>query len=159
MDQDPGYGAAAAGGLIALFVLLYVGIVVAAFAITYVLQAVGYQQLFRRVGIEPHIAWTPFYNTWKFLELGGQPGWIALLDLVPFGAYVRIVFVALAEHRVGISFGREAGWVVLGVFLPWLWCLVIAADGSVYDPRRLQAFGYPPPYAGYGSVPRPAGQF
>ena len=158
MDHDPGYEAAA-GGLIALFVLLYVSIFVVAFALAYVLQAIGYMQLFKRVGIEQHIAWIPVYNTWKFLEVGSQPGWIALLDLVPLGSYVRIVFVALAQHRVGISFGKDPAWVVLGIFLPWLWGIILGNGTDVYDPRRLQAFGYPPPYAGYGSVPRPAGAF
>lgn len=158
MDYDPGYGAAT-GGLIAIFAVLYVGILIMAVAIGYVLQAIGYMQLFKRVGVEPHIAWIPFYNTWKFLEVGSQPGWIALLGLVPLGAYVQIVFVAIAQYRVGISFGKDAGWVVLGVFAPWLWGIILGSGTAPYDPRRLQAFGYPPPSAGYGSVPRPGGPF
>jgi hypothetical protein len=101
----------------------------------------------------------PYYNTWKLLELGSQPGWMILLALIPGGSIVALVFLAFSYHRIGISFGKDSGWVVLGIFLPWLWAILLGRQQEVYDPRRLQAFGYPPPYAGYGSMPRPGGAF
>jgi len=148
VSYDPGYG-----GLIALFVGVYVGIIVFALAIGYVLTAIGYVYLFRKVGVETWIAWVPFYNTWKFLEVGSQPGWISILSIVPVGNYVVIVFRALAAHRIGISLGKDSAWVVLEIFFPWLWGIVLGVGPDPYDPGRLQAFGYPPPYAGHGAVP------
>ena len=152
MDYDS--SGAAVGGFIALFLVLYFAILFVALAGAYVLSAIGWMQLFRKTGVEPWIAWVPFYNTWKVLELGGQPGWMALLSLVPGGSIVVLVFQAIAAHRIGISFGKDEGWVVLEVFLPWLWAILLGRQQEVYDPRRLQAFGYPPPSAGYCSVPR-----
>jgi hypothetical protein len=151
MDYDP--SGAAVGALVALFVALYVGFILVIAVGAYVLGAIGWMQLFKKVGIEPWIAWVPFYNTWKVLELGSQPGWIAVLSVVPGGSIVAVVFLALAEHRIGISFGKDAGWVVLAIFVPWLWAILLGRQQEVYDPRRLAAFGYPPPHAGYFSVP------
>ncbi len=151
MDYDPntGFGPAAIVALVVGYVL-FVLIVV---AVAYVLQAIGLMQLFKKVGIEPWIAWVPYYNTWKLLEVGSQPGWMILLTLVPGGSIVLLVFLIFTYHRVGISFGKGSEWVVLGVFLPWLWGILLGRPQEVYDPRRLQAYGYPPPNAGYGSVP------
>jgi hypothetical protein len=151
VDYSPDSGVAA-GAFLAI-VIGYVVVILLAVAVGYVLQAVGFMLLFKKVGIETWIAWVPFYNTWKFLELGSQPGWISLLSLIGVGRYIVIVFQAIGAHRVGISFGKDTGWLVLEIFLPWLWCILLGRQQEVYDPRRLQAFGYPPPNAGYGSVP------
>ncbi|MFW8745302.1 DUF5684 domain-containing protein [Mesorhizobium japonicum] len=111
----------------------------------YVLTSIGYARLFRKVGIEPWIGWVPYYNVWKLLELGGQPGWMVLIALIPGASIVLLIFLIFAEHRIGIAFGKDAAWTVLGVFLPWLWAMLLGRDREVYDPRRLAAFGYPPP--------------
>jgi hypothetical protein len=157
VDYDPGSGAAAAG-IFATILIVYILFIVVIAVGGYVLVAVSLMQLFKKVGIEPWIAWVPYYNQWKLLELGGQPGWMILIALVPGGSIVSLVFLAFAEHRIGVSFGKDAGWTVLGIFLPWLWALLLSRQTEVYDPRRLAMFGYPPPNAGYGSVPRQPGQ-
>lgn len=149
MDYDSGSGAAA--GLIALIVGLYVTFVIVMIAGAYVLTSIGFARLFRKAGIEPWIGWVPYYNVWKLLELGGQPGWMVLIALIPGGSIALLVFLIFAEHRIGIAFGKDAVWTVLAVFLPWLWAILLGRDEEVYDPRRLAAFGYPPPTVGYGA--------
>ena len=123
----------------------------------YVVTAIALMQFFRKVGVEPWIAWVPFYNTWKWLEVGGQPGWIALLSLIPYGSIATVVFLAIGMYRTGIAFRKDSSWVVLGIFLPFVWCFLLARDVEVYDPRLIVAAGYPPPLAGTGSAPRLAG--
>jgi hypothetical protein len=157
VDYSPDYGIGA-GAVIAI-VVGYFAFFFLALAVGYVLQAIGFMQLFKKVGVEPWIAWVPYYNVWKLLEVGSQPPWMILIALVPGGSIVLLVFLAFTYHRIGISFGKDTGWVVLGIFLPWLWAILLGRDQEVYDPRRLAAFGYPPPNAGYGSVPRPGGMF
>ncbi|MGN6324781.1 DUF5684 domain-containing protein [Pseudolysinimonas sp.] len=157
MDYDPGYGVGA-GAVIAI-AIAYVAFVLLVVAGVYVLQAVGFMMLFKKVGIEPWIAWVPYYNTWKLLELGSQPPWIVLIALIPGGSVVLLVFFGLAAYRIGISFGKDASWTVLAVIFGWLWAMLLGRQHEVYDPRRLQAAGYPPPNAGIGSVPRPGGVF
>jgi hypothetical protein len=152
VDYDPSGGAAFGFGIVAIAIgyLVFVLLVAAA---AYVLTAIGYLRLFKKVGIEPWIAWVPYYNVWKVLELGSQPAWMVLIALIPGGSIVLLVFLIIAEHRIGVAFGKDTSWVVLGVFLPWLWAMLLGRDEETYDPARLAAAGYPPPNAGYGSVP------
>ena len=46
---------------------------------TYVISAICLMQIFKKAGVKPWIAWVPFYNSWKVLEIGGQQGFWAIL--------------------------------------------------------------------------------
>jgi hypothetical protein len=150
VDYDSGSGAAA-GGIVALVVILSVVVWLVIAAGIYVLYSWSFSRLFRKVGVEPWIGWVPYYNVWKLLELGSQPGWMVLIALIPGASIVLLVFLIFAEHRIGIAFGKDASWTVLAVFLPWLWAILLGREQEIYDPRRLAAFGYPPPNAGFGA--------
>ncbi|NYF10355.1 high-affinity Fe2+/Pb2+ permease [Leifsonia sp. AK011] len=118
----------------------------------YVVMAIALMTFFRKVGVEPWIAWVPFYSTWKWLEIGGQQGAFVLFCLIPYGSIVTSVFLYIGMYRTGIAFGRDAGFLVLGIFLPFVWAFMLGAEESVYHPERITAAGYPPPLAGYGSA-------
>jgi Family of unknown function (DUF5684) len=96
----------------------------------------------------------PVYSTWKWLEIGGQKGWFALLSLIPYGGIVAAVFLYIGMYRSGIAFRKDGGFLVLGIFLPFVWAFILGGSQSVYEPERITAAGYPPPLAGYGSAPR-----
>jgi len=119
----------------------------------YVVNAFALMSLFRKVGVQPWIGWVPYYNTWTVLELGGQPGPLALLSLAPYGSYVVLVFLAIAHHRTGIAFGKDTSWVVLAIFVPFVWALLLGREGEVYRPELITAAGYPPPKVGFGAPP------
>jgi len=119
----------------------------------YVVNAFALMSLFRKVGVQPWIGWVPYYNTWTVLELGGQPGPLALLSLVPYGSYVVLVFLAIAHHRTGIAFGKDTSWVVLAIFVPFVWAFLLGREGEVYRPELITAAGYPPPKVGFGAPP------
>jgi hypothetical protein len=133
----------------AVFLLLYLVILIA----YYVLMGFALMSFFRKVGVEPWIAWVPYYNSWKWLEVGGQQGWFALLSLVPFGGYVYLVFHGISMYRTGKSFGKDGAWVVLGLFLPFVWAFILGGKDEVYRPETHAAFGWPPPLAGFGATP------
>jgi hypothetical protein len=120
-------------------------------AVFYVVNGFAFMSLYRKVGVKPWIAWVPYYNTWVWLKLGGQPGWLALLGLVG-ASIVTLVFNALGMVRTQIAFRRDAAFVVLGIFLPFVWAFMLGSRTSVYEPWRITAAGYPPPLVGYGSV-------
>lgn len=147
----PTGGDTAAGVLVIL--LAYLGLTLVVLAIVYVVTGVTLGMFFRKVGVNPGLAWVPVYNVWKWLEVGGQNGALALLSLIPYGGIATTVFLAIGMHRTGIAFRKDSAWVVLGVFLPWLWCILISARENVYDPALITAAGYPPPRAGFGAVP------
>ncbi len=142
----------AAGVLVIIAVYLVVIGVIVLFG--YLLTAITLMLFFRKVGVTPGLAWVPVYNHWKWLEVGSQPGALALLQLVPGAAIVTTVFLVLGMHRSDIAFGKDSSWIVLAIFLPWLWCILLSRPSEEYRPERLAAAGYPPPLAGYGSAPR-----
>ena len=150
MNSDP------SGAYLGIFLLIYVAIFVfclLVFVAVYVVTAIALMQFFRKVGVEPWAAWVPIYAYWKWLEVGGQPGALSLLVLVPYAGIVTSVFLAIGMYRSGIAFRKDASWVVLGIFLPWVWLFLLGWQGEVYQPELITAAGYPPPRAGFGSVP------
>lgn len=143
--------------IIALILAVYIWIIAVVLSVavlSYVLLGLTLSRFFRKVGVEPWIAWVPYYNHWKWLEVGGHPGWIALLSLVPYGSYATLVFLAIGNHRTGIGFRKDGSWVVLSIFLPWVWCYLLGRDSEVYEPQRITAAGLPAPLAGFGAMPR-----
>ena len=123
----------------------------------YVLTAIAMMGFFRKVGVEPWIAWVPVYNNWKWLEIGGFQGWIALAQLIYPGGIVTSIFIYIGMYRTGLAFRKDVGFFIIGLFFPFVWAFILGGKTSVYEPQLITAAGYPPPIAGYGSVPRPPG--
>lgn len=122
------------------------------FAIAYyVVMSIALSRFFTKVGVDGWIAWVPFYSTWRWLEVGGQPGWLALLRLVG-GGIVTTIFLYIGMWRSGIAFRKDGGFLVLGIFLPFVWAFLLARPQEQYQPELITAAGYPPPLAGYGSL-------
>jgi hypothetical protein len=159
-----GYGDGSGEVILSTFFFIYFSILGGALLlglIVYVLNGFALMKLFRKVGVEPWAAWVPFFNTWRILELGGQPGWLSLLVLVSPGAIVTSVFECIGVYKTSLAFRKSGEWVVLFIFLPFVWAWLLAADGLVYEPELIAQRGYLPPLVGYGSargpyVPPPA---
>jgi hypothetical protein len=125
-------------------------------AIHYVVLAIGLSAVFRKAGVEPWKAWVPFYNTFVWLQLGGQSGHWLWLSFVG-GSIVTSVFLYIGMFRTGIAFGKSTGFLVLGIFLPFVWALILGFGKDEYHPERITAAGYDGPLVGYGAVaPGPA---
>jgi hypothetical protein len=147
------------GEATAAFVAIYVGFLVFYLLLalaSYIVMSLALSSFFRKVGVEPYIAWIPVYNYWKWLEVGGQSGWLSLLLFVPVGNYVTLVFLYIGMYRTGLAFRKDGAFVVLGIFLPFVWAFILGGKTAVYEPGLLAAHGYPPPLAGFGSVPAAA---
>jgi hypothetical protein len=126
-----------------VFTLLIVGAI-------WVVMGFALMSLFRKVGIKPWVAWVPYYRTWVWLELGGQPGWLALLSIAGLGT-VTSVFLYIGMWRTGLAFRRDGGFLVLGIFFPYVWAFILGGRTSVYEPQLLAWHRQPPPLVGYGS--------
>lgn len=119
-----------------LVMLIVWGFILGISVISYVINGVLLGGLFKKVGIEQWRAWVPFYNTWIFLELGGQKGWYSLLALlsgIPFLGFVAAiafyVFLILAAVNIGNHFNKPgAGWIILYIFLSPIWLAIVAFD-------------------------------
>ena len=150
MSYESGPGVAFWVAFVSIFAVT-IGIALVLSLALYVVNAFALMSLFRKVGVQPWIGWVPYYNTWTVLELGGQPGPLALLSLVPYGGYVVLVFLAIAHHRTGIAFGKDTSWVVLAIFVPFVWAFLLGREEEVYRPELITAAGYPPPKVGFGA--------
>lgn len=141
-----------------LFLVIYLTVLfidVALATAVYVVTAFAFMSFFRKVGVEPWIAWVPYYSTWKWLEVGGQAGWLSLLGLVPYGSIATLVFLGIGINRIGVAFRKPgAGYVVLGILVPFAWAFILGGKNEVYQPELVTQAGYPAPRAGYGGVPR-----
>lgn len=113
---------------IVLFTLLFV-------AIVYALNAFLLGRVFKKAGLAQWIAWVPFYNTWKLLELGGQPGFWAVFSVISPLNIVTAVFTYIAMYHIGLKFGKDGAWVVLGIFLPTVWLAILAFDSSKWNAK------------------------
>ena len=150
----------------AQFLAIYLAVMAGSIALTllivaalWVLMGFALMALFRKVGIKPWVAWVPFYRTWVWLELGGQPGWLSLLSIVGLGT-VTSVFLYIGMWRTGLAFRKDAGFLVLGIFFPFVWAFMLGGPHAVYEPQLLAWHRQPPPRAGYGSyLPNPANAF
>ena len=156
---DDGYSSSAvAATILAVYGAIFVFSLLLAAAL-YVLMALSLSSLFKKVGIDGWIAWVPIYNTWKWLELGGQQGWLSLIALIPYGSIVTSIFLYIGMYRTGKAFGKDGSFLVLGIFFPFVWAFILGGrNGGDYHPEWFAAYGWPPPFAGYGSVPAAARQ-
>jgi hypothetical protein len=152
-----GYGDGS-GAALAIFLTVYVIAIGVGFLVSvavYVLSGIAFMKLFRKVGVEPWAAWVPFFNNWRLLEVGGQEGWFSVLAIVPVGNYVAAVFIAIAGHKIGTAFRKDAAWTVLFIFLPFVWAWLLANDPAPYEPQNMALRGWKPPLLGYGSARGP----
>jgi hypothetical protein len=139
------------GPVFAILAVFY-GVMILFLIAYYVVLAIALMSFFRKVGVEPWIAWVPIYNNWKWLEVGGQQGWLALLALIPYGGVVSAVFLYIGMYRTGRAFGKDGAFLVLGIFLPFVWAFILGGAKEVYRPETFASYGWPPPLAGYGSA-------
>ena len=102
-------------------------------AVSYIVSALLLGRIFKKAGIPTWIAWVPFYNSWKLLEMGGQQGFWAVLAIIPVVNYVSIVFLYIAMYNIGLKFGKTGTFVLLAIFLPLVWLIWLAVDKSTWN--------------------------
>lgn len=124
-EGDPAVAAAAALMFSFVFFIFFVAI--------YVVMAICLMQIFKKAGVKPWIAWVPFYNNWKMLEIGGQQGFWAVLTILPFVNIVSAVFMYIAMYNIGLKLGKDGAYVLLAIFLSPIWFILMAIDKSPWN--------------------------
>lgn len=110
----------------------------------YVVMALGLMRIFKKAGVEGWIAWVPFYNNWKLLEIGGQQGFWAVLAIIPFVNIVSAIFVIIAMYHVGLKLGKSGVFVLLAIFFPLIWVLILGFDSSKWQGETAEQPAQPP---------------
>jgi hypothetical protein len=104
-----------------------------AIVIAYVITGIFLGRIFKKASVASWIAWVPFYNTWKMLEIGGQQGFWAVLAVIPFVNIVSMIFMYIAMYNIGLKLGKSGAFVVLAIFLQIVWLIWLAVDGSTWN--------------------------
>lgn len=134
-DTTTNLDPATAAGIAVLFVFMYLLILAA----IYVVSAIFLGKVFKKAGVPSWIAWVPFYNSWKVLEIGGQQGFWAVLAILPIVSIVSAVFHIIAMYHIGLKLGKSGAFVVLGIFLPFVWLIWLAVDTSKWNDKAAGA--------------------
>ena len=133
------YGPTATDAAVAASVLATLMLVTLIFSIgAYVIMALGLMRIFKKAGVEGWIAWVPFYNNWKLLEIGGQQGFWAVLAIIPFVNIVSAIFIIIAMYHVGLKLGKSGVFVLLAIFLPLIWVLILGFDSSKWQDKEAE---------------------
>ena len=135
-DPSPGVS-------LAIFFVIFMIIV-----ITYALDSFLLGRVFKKAGVKQWIAWVPFYNSWKKLELGDQQGFWAVMTIIPIVNIVATVFLYIAMYNIGLKLGKEGWFVLLAIFIPIVWTAWLAFDSSQWNNG-----GTLPPTPGLPPVP------
>ena len=119
----------------AIAVLIVLLIFLFALIAGYVVTSLFFAGIFKKAGISTTAAWIPFYNNWKFFELGGQQGFLSLLAFMPFvGAIITGIFAIIAAYNIGLKLGKTGPFVLFYILLAPVWFLIlIFSDASWND--------------------------
>lgn len=154
--SDSGESAAILATVLGVYAIaILIGVVLG--LISWVVLSIGLSAVFRKTGVEPWKAWVPFYSSYTWLRLGGQNGHWVWAALIPYGGIVTSIFIYIGMHRTGIAFGKQTGFLVLGIFFPWVWVLMLGFGKDEYRPELITAAGLGAPLIGYGAGAQPAG--
>lgn len=107
--------------------------------IIYLITAWSLGRIFKKAGVESWKAWVPVYNIWNVLELGGQKGYWAVLALLPVIDIAAGIFLLIAMYKIGLRFGKPDAFIMLGIFLPLVWYIWLAVDGSKWQGTAVKA--------------------
>ena len=117
-------------------VAMGIGILIAAAIITllmYAIVAIFLGKLFKKVGIPAWQAWVPVLNNWKLFEIGGKPGFWAVLAVVPVLNIVSAIFGIIAMHNINLKLRYDAGMTVLAVLVPLVWFIIVGTSSHTWD--------------------------
>lgn len=67
------------------------------------------------------------------LEIGGQQGFWAILAIIPFVNIISAVFTYIAMYNIGLKLGKDGAYVLLAIFLPPVWFILMAIDKSPWN--------------------------
>lgn len=125
----------AAGLAFALFFMIF------SFAMAIVIIVANWK-IYRKAGYEGWESIIPFYNIYILLKIVGKPGWWLAMYFIPV---VNIVFAIWTVNMLSKSFGKEEGYTVGLVLLPFIFYPMLGFGSAQYmgpygDPELFQQY-------------------
>lgn len=106
------------------------------------ISLVAYWRIFQKAGKPGWASIIPIYNTYVLLKIVGKPGWWLLLFLIPL---VNIYFGIKTIHLLSKSFGKDVGFTLGMIFLPFIFYPILAFSSATY----LGPYGDPEAFAAH----------
>lgn len=75
----------------------------------------------------------PIYNTIIMLKIAQRPVWWIVLMFIPL---VNVVIGILVMLDIAKAFGKEPGFAIGLILLPWIFIPILAFDSSVFQTIR-----------------------
>ena len=98
-----------------------------------VLQIVANWKIYTKAGKPGWASIIPIYNQYVLFEIVGLKGWYVFLMFIPFvGALIVAIFNYIAYYKLAICFGKDSGFGVGMIFLPFIFGLILAFGDSKY---------------------------
>jgi hypothetical protein len=116
--------AAAGAGLFLLIFLLF-------FFVLAVVVIAGLWKVFTKAGQPGWAAIIPILNAYILIKVAGKPGWWLLLYLVPIVSIVIAIMVIVGVAR---NFGKDVGFVLGLIFLPFIFYPILGFGSAQYKP-------------------------
>ncbi len=112
------------------------------FLVLGVIIIVARWKIFQKAGKPGWAAMVPIYNFIVELEIIGKPWWWLLLMFIPI---VNIVFAIMIVNLLAKSFGKDVGFTLGLLFLPFIFYPILGFGkaeyvGPVGDPTALEAY-------------------
>ena len=89
-------------------------------------------KVFEKAGQKGWSSLIPFYNYYVLFKIAGYNGWLSLLLLVPV---VNIVFYILVNIKLAHKFGKNNGFAVGMILLPFVFYMILALDKTKYSKK------------------------
>ncbi len=98
-----------------------------------VLQIISQWKLFTKAGRPGWASIIPIYNQYVLFEIVGLKGWYVFLGFIPFvGAFIVMIFNYMAYYKLAICFGKNSGFGIGMIFLPFIFGLILAFSDATY---------------------------
>ncbi len=95
-----------------------------------ILMIASMWKIFTKAGKPGWAAIIPIYNIIVLLEIVGKPLWWIVLWIIP---YVNIVFVVWTYNLLAKSFGKEVGFTIGMLILPFIFFPILAFGDATYQ--------------------------
>jgi len=117
-DEDAGMMGAILGGSLGLVYLALI-----------VLMIIAWWKIFTKAGKPGWAAIVPIYNIIVLCEIVGRPAWWVILFLIPC---VNIVAHVMLSLDLAKSFGKDVGFGVGLIILPYIFGLILGFGSATY---------------------------
>ena len=136
------------GVIFGVLMLLVYAVFMLAMVVIALLPLIAHWKLYGKAGKAGKPGWAaivPVYNKIVHLEITGRPIWWVAMLFIPIA---NIVFSFIMHLDMAKAFGKDAGWGIGLIFLPWVFYPMLGFGSATYV-GPVHAPTYHPGYPGY----------